>query len=75
MCVQAGIEEQLVALLGEYMLSEAEGVARPVTYAGGVRSIEDLELVNRLGQGKVSMVPLKVRLDVFFRLINPLFYE
>ena len=44
-----------MTLLGEYMLSEAEGGVRPVTYAGGVRSIEDLELVNRLGKGKVGL--------------------
>ena len=63
--VEAGIEEQLVTLLGEYMLSGAEGGVRPVTYAGGVRSIEDLELVNRLGQGKV-----RFPLDVYNLLLN-----
>ena len=48
---RAGIEEELVVLLGEYRLS-GEGT-RPVTYAGGIRSLEDLELVKQLGKGQV----------------------
>lgn len=41
-----GIEEELVELLGLYS-------PVPVTYAGGVRSIDDMELVKKLGKGKV----------------------
>lgn len=44
---QCGILEDLVVLLGKHS-------PIPVTYAGGVRSIEDLELVKRLGNNKVD---------------------
>ena len=44
---QCGILEDLVTLLGEHSTI-------PVTYAGGVRSIEDLELVKKLGNDKVD---------------------
>ena len=47
---KAGIEEDLVILLGEF----AQKYNFPVTYAGGVRSMEDLELVRRLGQDSVD---------------------
>ena len=43
-------QEDLVILLGEIS-------PLPVTYAGGARSIEDLQRVTELGKGKVS--PLK----------------
>merc|ERR1712087_322461 len=43
---QCGILEDLVELLGAH-------ATIPVTYAGGVRSIEDLELVRKLGKNKV----------------------
>jgi len=44
---QCGILEDLVRLLGEHSTI-------PVTYAGGVRSIEDLELVKKVGNDKVD---------------------
>ena len=44
---QCGILEDLVALLGEHSTI-------PVTYAGGVRSLEDMELVKKVGKGKVD---------------------
>ena len=44
---RCGIEEELVALLGACS-------PIPCTYAGGVRSIQDLELVKRLGAGRVD---------------------
>lgn len=47
---QAGIETRLVQLLGDF--SASSGV--PVTYAGGVRSLEDLELVRLYGRDKVD---------------------
>lgn len=45
---QCGILEDLVVLLGD---------SSPivVTYAGGVRSLEDMELVKKLGKGKVDL--------------------
>ncbi|VEU34849.1 unnamed protein product [Pseudo-nitzschia multistriata] len=45
--MQCGILTDLVELLGEHSTI-------PVTYAGGVRSIEDLELVKKLGRDKVD---------------------
>mmetsp|Transcript_6016 Transcript_6016/g.16367 ORF Transcript_6016/g.16367 Transcript_6016/m.16367 type:complete len:266 (-) Transcript_6016:179-976(-) len=44
---QCGILEDLVELLGNHS-------SVPVTYAGGVRSIEDLELIKKIGKGKVD---------------------
>ena len=44
---RCGIEEELVSMLGRCC-------PIPVTYAGGVRSLDDLELVKRLGAGKVD---------------------
>jgi phosphoribosylformimino-5-aminoimidazole carboxamide ribotide isomerase len=45
---QCGILEDLVALLGEHS-------PVPVTYAGGARSMKDIEMVERIGQGKVDL--------------------
>lgn len=45
---QCGILEDLVTLLGE-------SSPVPVTYAGGVRSLHDMELVKKLGKGKVDL--------------------
>ncbi len=55
--LQAGIDQELVALLGEI-------TNIPVTYAGGARSIEDLELVKRLSKGKVNLT-IGSALDIF----------
>jgi phosphoribosylformimino-5-aminoimidazole carboxamide ribotide isomerase len=52
-----GILEDLVEYLGEW-------VAIPTTYAGGVRTLEDLALVNRLGQGKIDLT-IGSALDIF----------
>jgi phosphoribosylformimino-5-aminoimidazole carboxamide ribotide isomerase len=54
---QCGILEDLVALLGEHS-------PIPVTYAGGVRSIDDIELVQRIGKNKVD-VTVGSALDCF----------
>lgn len=54
---QSGIEEDLVRMLGEWS-------PIPVTYAGGARSLEDLELVSRLGGGKVDLA-IGSALDIF----------
>ena len=45
---QSGIEEDLVKVLASWS-------PLPVTYAGGARSLDDLELVSRLGGGKVDL--------------------
>lgn len=44
---QCGILEDLVRLLGEHS-------PIPVTYAGGVRSLEDMQLVQKIGNNKVD---------------------
>ena len=54
---QCGVEEALVALLGAHS-------PLPVTYAGGVRHMRDLELVRRLGKGRVD-VTVGRALDIF----------
>ncbi len=53
----SGIEGEIAALLGDW-----NGI--PVTYAGGVGSMEDLRLLKRLGQGKVD-VTIGSALDLF----------
>lgn len=52
-----GIDRELVTRLGEWA-----GI--PVTYAGGASSLADLELVTRLGQGKVDLT-IGSALDIF----------
>lgn len=53
----SGVEEGLVKLLGE-------SSPIPATYAGGVRSLEDLNLVNALGSGRVDLT-IGSALDLF----------
>ena len=55
--MQCGVEEDLVRLLGAHC-------PIPVTYAGGVRNMEDLQLVRRLGNGRVD-VTVGSALDIF----------
>ncbi|XP_030448954.1 1-(5-phosphoribosyl)-5-[(5-phosphoribosylamino)methylideneamino] imidazole-4-carboxamide isomerase, chloroplastic [Syzygium oleosum] len=52
-----GIDEELVALLGKYSLI-------PVTYAGGVTVMEDLERIKVAGMGRVD-VTVGSALDIF----------
>jgi phosphoribosylformimino-5-aminoimidazole carboxamide ribotide isomerase len=54
---QAGIQTDLVEFLGEHS-------PIPVTYAGGVRNVGDLDLVERLGRGRVD-VTVGSALDIF----------
>lgn len=54
---QSGVEQDLVRLLAEWS-------PLPVTYAGGARSIADLELVSSLGKGKVDLA-IGSALDIF----------
>lgn len=52
-----GIEEGLVAKLGRW-------VGIPTTYAGGINSLADLDLIYRLGQGKMDLT-VGSALDIF----------
>jgi len=54
---QSGVETDLISSLGEWS-------PLPVTYAGGARSLSDLELVSRLGHGKVDLA-IGSALDIF----------
>ena len=54
---QQGIDEELVARLAEWC-------SLPVTYAGGARSLEDLERVKRLSGGRVDLT-IGSALDIF----------
>jgi phosphoribosylformimino-5-aminoimidazole carboxamide ribotide isomerase len=56
-----GIEEKLVTLLGKWCSNEG---AIPVTYAGGVHSYDDIDLLNTLGNGKIN-VTIGSSLDIF----------
>lgn len=55
--LQQGIDEDLVRVLGEWC-------SIPVTYAGGGRTIGDLDLVNSLSKGRVDLT-IGSALDVF----------
>ena len=52
-----GIQEDLVQMLGEYC-------PIPVTYAGGVKSLSDMDLILKLGQGRVDAT-IGSSLDIF----------
>ena len=55
--LQAGVDQKLVSYL-------AEICSIPVTYAGGGRTIDDLELVSQLSNGKVDLT-IGSALDIF----------
>ena len=55
--MRKGMIEDLVIMLGDWS-------PIPVTYAGGARSIEDLDLANNLGKGKVD-ITIGSALDIF----------
>lgn len=55
--LQSGIDEKLVSKLAEWC-------SIPVTYAGGARSIQDLDLVKERSKGKVDLT-IGSALDVF----------
>lgn len=55
--LQRGIDHELVSKLAEWC-------SIPVTYAGGGRSIEDLELVKKLSNGKLDLT-IGSALDIF----------
>ncbi len=54
---RSGIESELVKCLGKYS-------SIPVTYAGGVKSLEDLDYVNKIGNGRVDLT-IGSALDIF----------
>lgn len=54
---RGGIDTTLVELLGRWS-------PVPITYAGGIRSIEDFEMIERLGDGKVDAT-VGSALDIF----------
>ena len=54
---QQGVDAELIALLGEI-------APIPTTYAGGVCSTADIEIVGRLGQGKLDFT-VGAALDIF----------
>ena len=58
--MKLGIDEELVELLAEY----CGDIGIPVTYAGGVRTMEDLELVKKCGRGIVD-ITVGSALDIF----------
>jgi len=55
--LQAGIDEELVILLGQ-------NASIPITYAGGARSLQDLMRVDELSKGKVDLT-IGSALDIF----------
>ncbi len=55
--LQGGIDRELVKLLGKH-------ASIATTYAGGARSLQDLELVDRLSAGKVDLT-IGSALDIF----------
>jgi phosphoribosylformimino-5-aminoimidazole carboxamide ribotide isomerase len=55
--LKQGIEEELIVLLGKHS-------PHPVTYAGGVSQLTDLDRVKELGQGRVDLT-IGSALDIF----------
>ena len=55
--LQAGIDQDLVRVLSEWCTI-------PLTYAGGGRSLEDLDLVKKISGGKIDLT-IGSALDVF----------
>lgn len=55
--LRCGIDQELVARL-------SEECPLPVTYAGGAKSLEDLETVTRVGRGRIDLT-IGAALDIF----------
>ena len=55
--LRQGIQEELIVMLGEHC-------PLPVTYAGGVHALADLDRVNKLGKGRVDLT-IGSALDLF----------
>jgi len=60
--LQAGIDEDLVRFLGDWSTSSSSSI--PITYAGGGRSLSDLQHVADLSGGRVDLT-IGSALDVF----------
>ena len=45
---RSGIEQELIGLLGKWNRI-------PITYAGGIRSLEDIEQIRKAGQNKIHV--------------------
>lgn len=45
---RSGIEQELIGLLGRWNRI-------PITYAGGIRSLEDIEQIRKAGQNKIHV--------------------
>ena len=54
---QHGIEENVVRILGDW-------AEKPITYAGGVHDLKDIEKLKDLGNGKID-VTVGSALDIF----------
>lgn len=62
---RAGIETELVRLLGQWMQQrEVKGRPFPVTYAGGVHKLEDLDILAEASSGQID-VTVGSALDIF----------
>lgn len=53
----SGVESELIRMLGEYG-------SIPITYAGGVGAYEDIEMIRKLGMGRLN-VTIGSALDIF----------
>ncbi|MCR5210341.1 MAG: phosphoribosylformimino-5-aminoimidazole carboxamide ribotide isomerase [Lachnospiraceae bacterium] len=61
---QSGIDEDVVKILAQYKLDKNYSESIPVTYAGGVHSYNDIELLKGIGKGLVD-VTIGSSLDIF----------
>lgn len=61
---QSGIDKDVVKILAQYRLNENHSNSIPVTYAGGVHSFEDIEVLKDIGNGLVD-VTIGSSLDIF----------
>ncbi len=62
--MKLGIEKNLCTMLGNYLLDDKYNEKNPITYAGGISSIEDIELLNRLSGGRLDFT-IGSALDIF----------
>jgi len=60
--MRQGIDEELLILLSKVKL-------RPVTYAGGVRDISDIDVIDTLGEGRIDFT-IGSALDIFGGSLN-----
>ena len=58
---RAGIDREIACLLGRYAASQD---ALPVTYAGGIHNLSDIEAIEKAGQGHLDFT-VGSALDLF----------